>query len=77
MLNGNDINFFRMADMNKLENKGLYKPMLYRFCIVNNAVETRFWPLVCLKLWTTSNFSTTIAVLNFITYQTIISVDIL
>ena len=34
--------FFRMADSTKLENKGLYKPMLYQFCIANIAVETRF-----------------------------------
>ena len=33
---------FRMADSTKLENKGYYKPMLYQFCIANNAVETRF-----------------------------------
>ena len=41
MLNGDDLNFFRMSDLAKLENKGLYKPMLYQFCIANNAVETR------------------------------------
>ena len=41
--------FFRTADSTKLENKGFYKPMLYQICIVNNAVETRFWPLSCLK----------------------------
>ena len=29
--------FFKMADSTKLENKGLYKPMLYQFCIANNA----------------------------------------
>ena len=42
-------NFFRMADSTKLEIKGLKQPMLYQFCIANNAVETRFWPLSCLK----------------------------
>ena len=41
--------FFRMADSTELENKGLYKLMLYQFCIVNNAVEARFWHLSCLK----------------------------
>ena len=41
--------FFRMADPTKLENKRLYKPMLYQFCIANNAFETRFWSLFCLK----------------------------
>ena len=54
MLNGDDhYFFFRMVDSTKLENKGLYKPMLYYFFIANNAVETRFWPLYCLKSWTT------------------------
>ena len=77
---GTTLIFFRMADSTKLEKKRLYKPMLYQFCIVNNAVETRFWPLSCLKQWATqykSNLSTPIAFLNFITYQTIISADIL
>ena len=41
--------FFRMADLTKLENEGLYKPMLYQFCIANTAVETRAWPLSGLK----------------------------
>ena len=36
--------FFRMTDSTKLENIGLYKPMLYQFCIANNAIETRFDP---------------------------------
>ena len=50
MLNGDDLYFFfRMADSYKLENKGLYTPTLCQFCIANNAVETRFWPLSCLK----------------------------
>ena len=35
--------FFRVADLNKLENKRLYKPMLYQLCIANiEAVETCF-----------------------------------
>ena len=34
--------FSRMADSTKLENKRLYKPMLYQFCIANNEGETRF-----------------------------------
>ena len=34
--------FFRMAASTKLKNKRFYKPMLYQFCIANNAVETRF-----------------------------------
>ena len=42
MLNGDDLNFFRMADSTKLENKGLYKPMLDQFCIANNAAEISF-----------------------------------
>ena len=41
--------FFRMANSTKLENKGLYKPMLYQFGIANNAVETSVWLLSCLK----------------------------
>ena len=49
ILNGDDLLFFRMADSTMLENKGPYKPMLYQFCIANNAVETRFGPLSCLK----------------------------
>ena len=36
------LSFFRMADSTKLENKRLYKPMLYQICIGNNGVETRF-----------------------------------
>ena len=71
---------FRIADSTKLENKGLYKPMLYQFCIAKNAIETRFWPLSDLKLWITKdafNLRTPFAVLNFITYQTIILADIL
>ena len=43
---------FRMADSTWLENKRLYKPILYQFCIANNEVETRFRPLSCLKQWT-------------------------
>ena len=43
MLNGDDLYmFFKMADSTKMENKRLYKPMLYQFCIANNGVETRF-----------------------------------
>ena len=50
MLNGDAIYlFFKMADSTNLENKRLYNPMLYQFCIANNGVETRFWPLFCLK----------------------------
>ena len=52
MLNGDDLLFFFriiMADSAMLENKGLYKPVLYQFCIANNAVETRFGPISCLK----------------------------
>ena len=36
-----------MADSTKLENKRLYKPMLYQFCIAANAVKTRFRPHSC------------------------------
>ena len=43
MLNGDDLYlFFKMAVSTKLENKRLYKPMLYQFCIANNGVEKRF-----------------------------------
>ena len=43
MLNGDDLSvFFKMANSTKLEKKGLYKLMLYQFCIANNAVETHF-----------------------------------
>ena len=53
ILNREDL-FLRMADSPKLENKRLYKPMLYQFCIANNAVETHLWPLTCLKQCTSS-----------------------
>ena len=49
MLNGDNLFFFRMAYSTKLENKGFDKPMPYQFCIANNAVETRFLTLSCLK----------------------------
>ena len=43
MLSGDDLYlFFKLADSTKLENKRLYEPMLYQFCIANNGVETRF-----------------------------------